>query len=433
MWEERVTDELGTVEVTTNGNHAATGLEEVRAGSPHPFDGRSIDERLHALLHTIHTWDWRASLAPAAPSVGTEAPEDHSRVPTGASSEDRLSDDTDATRAMQVPSGLALTPNQALDDQMAVVEPDSGIPEMSATMAQTPTTTPTTQSQGDSVATPELSPRGVAETVLIESGTPSGPVAPPTEQIPLPPEGVTPPAETADLLTEADHESRTATATPQEDSSFVEGTTSWFGHEPEARAAPESLLRRFSSSSTTRWVLLGVAAVVVVVLIIVGIRHFASNPGSAGPSVTTTTQAPTHRVSHNHFVAPISVAELIQYEGYAATFQSGNLSASAALAKEGNAPTAGQLDLALLSYRQVLNVYKLDLAVIRWPASMQTAIAADTAQLQQLASSLGSFGSVSPTGIPAWLSQFHILANSTQTDDNVVRRDLGLPASSAFP
>ncbi len=123
---------------------------------------------------------------------------------------------------------------------------------------------------------------------------------------------------------------------------------------------------------------------------------------------------------------------MVQYEGYAAIYQSGNLSTSAVLAKAGNAPTAGQLDLAMLSYRHVLNVYKLDLAFLQWPASMRNTVAADSTQLQLLASYLGDFGSVSPTGIPAWLSQFHLLASSTQADDNVVRRDLGLPASSAF-
>ena len=64
---------------------------------------------------------------------------------------------------------------------------------------------------------------------------------------------------------------------------------------------------------------------------------------------------------------------------------------------------------------------------------MQTAIESDHAQLQALTSFLQAFSSVAPNGVPAWLSQLHNRGSTTEAADNVVRKALGLPASSSFP
>jgi hypothetical protein len=64
---------------------------------------------------------------------------------------------------------------------------------------------------------------------------------------------------------------------------------------------------------------------------------------------------------------------------------------------------------------------------------LRTAIEADHAQLQTLASFLQAFSSVAPNGVPAWLSQLHNRAGTTEAADNVVREALGLPVSSSFP
>jgi hypothetical protein len=176
---------------------------------------------------------------------------------------------------------------------------------------------------------------------------------------------------------------------------------------------------------------LAVAAIAVVVLIIGGIRLFAKSPGSTGATATTV----THPVArpNRRLVAPINASQMTQYRGYAEGFQSANVTATRGFIKAGSTPTASQVVLVVGAYRTAVSVYNYQLYFIRWPASMQTAIEADHGQLQALASFLQAFSSVAPDGVPAWLSQLHNRASTTEAADNVVRETLGLPASSSFP
>jgi hypothetical protein len=64
---------------------------------------------------------------------------------------------------------------------------------------------------------------------------------------------------------------------------------------------------------------------------------------------------------------------------------------------------------------------------------MQPAVQADHAQLTALLGLLQSFSTISATGTSAWLSDLHNQANTAQTADNVIRKDVGLPISSSFP
>jgi hypothetical protein len=89
--------------------------------------------------------------------------------------------------------------------------------------------------------------------------------------------------------------------------------------------------------------------------------------------------------------------------------------------------------LVVGAYRTAVELYNYQLYFIHWPASMQTAIEADHAQLQALNSIMQAFPSVAPNGVPAWLSQLHNRAGSAEAADNVVREALGLPGSSSFP
>jgi hypothetical protein len=207
----------------------------------------------------------------------------------------------------------------------------------------------------------------------------------------------------------------------------------WFGREPEAEPEPDGWLRPLWSHPKVKFAGFAVAVAVIALAIIVGIRHFATNNSSSGPSLTTTTQPASHPVHHNSFVLPISTAELLQYEGYATALQNGNAAASTGFAKAGTTPTASQLTLVVVAYRTVVNDYNYNLHLIQWPTSMKSAVAAEGGQLGSLANYLQSLGSVGPTGVPAWLTQFHALTNTIQMDDNVVRRDLGLPNETSFP
>ena len=255
---------------------------------------------------------------------------------------------------------------------------------------------------------------------------------PPSEFLAEPSDTLVPPEEAMDPLP-GEFAPRLASAPPPEGTHGEEGVdgSSWLGQEPEPE--PERPVRRFWSNRLTKVAVLGLAALVVVVLIIGGIRLFAKSPASPGPTATRTTQ-PSHRsVHHSHFVAPISAAELTQYQGYATALQNANLAAIRGFEKAGSTPTASQVVLVVSAYRTAVNDYYFQLHFIHWPQSMQTAIESDYAQLQALASFLQAFPFVAPNGVPAWLSQLHNRTGTTQTADNAVRQDLGLPASVSFP
>jgi hypothetical protein len=373
--------QLGPREMTTNGPHRVTDAESPRPAdeAPSSLNGQWVDERLEALLQTIRTWDWRAEVAEVDPPPADVAT---TTVPHPAT--------TTSIEAQEEPQLLVRDPSPfrgIADTQPLVIEP---------------------------------TPRSVA-------------VAPPTETDAPPVKAVALPSETVDPPVEV--------APPLEVDPSVEGTlgdvavdrTSWFGHEPEPEPEPDGPIRRLWSHRTTKLAVLGLTAVVVVVLIIGGIRLFAKSPGSPGPSATTVTQPASRPVHHNHFVAPISAEQLTQYQRYAAALQNANLAAIRGFDRAGSTPTTAQVVLVVVAYRTAVNLYDFQLHFIQWPQSMQSAIEADHAQLQTLTSFLQAFSSVTPDGVPAWLTQLHNRTGFTQTADNVVRRDLGLPATSSFP
>ena len=57
-----MSDQLGSVELTTNGTRKATDVERSNLvnDGPDTLSALSVDERLEALMETIRTWDWRA-------------------------------------------------------------------------------------------------------------------------------------------------------------------------------------------------------------------------------------------------------------------------------------------------------------------------------------------------------------------------------------
>lgn len=133
------------------------------------------------------------------------------------------------------------------------------------------------------------------------------------------------------------------------------------------------------------------------------------------------------------FVAPIPAAQLTKYEQYAQALQTANDTATKGFVGAGSTPTPAQIGAVVAPYWTALNLYDFQLHFIQWPASMQTAIAVDHAQLKSLMSFLKSISLVSPTGMNLWLSDLHNRTNTTQTADNQIRQDLGLPSSSSFP
>jgi len=197
--------------------------------------------------------------------------------------------------------------------------------------------------------------------------------------------------------------------------------------------------RRWWSHPRVKFVVLGLAAVAAVLLIIWGIRFATKNPGSGDVSTTTVTRpshslAPqdNHAASSTHSV-PITAAQLTRYELWATALQKANETATKGFIAAGSTPTPAQITAVVTPFYTAVHLYDFQLHFIAWPASMQTAIEVDHAQMNALMSFLQSLSFESPTGMSAWLSQLHDRSGSVQTADNQIRRDLGLPSSSSFP
>lgn len=484
-------DGLRPAEASTNGNHAVIDSQEPSTGAPTP-DGRTVDERLEALLHTIRSWDWRKNLVESdrlrdiaatatVTSATTSTSDDAPKAPasrTAEHSEQEVSeefpgDQTPETQPMRPASGprhaavesalfasskversitdvSLCTPPQPERDTHAAedrhtgatdaeAEAEATLTEFNAAFAPLSTATGSNSSHGDTGPlvvdeTPYLDPPDKVEPTL------SVTLAPSTASMTVPTENVAgsaePVAETEPDETHAETaEVKVQNCVSEEAATELSGVneTTWFGPEPEAEPEPDNWLRPLWSHPTVKLTLFIVVAALLVLGIIVGIRHFAKNNSGSGPSLTTVTRPASHATHHPAFVAPISSAALSQYEGYATALQNGNAAASTGIANAGSTPTVSQLALVVVAYRTVVNDYNYNLHLIKWPASMGSAIAAESGQLASLANYLQSFGSVGPTGVPGWLTQFHALTSTIQTDDNMVRRDLGLPAETSFP
>ena len=433
--------------MTTNGTHKVTDPESWgRTDEPTGLaNSQSIDERLEGMLQTIRTWDWRGAgveaVSPPADVVATMVPPQEETRPTGArEGSESLARDRSPPQdlADAQPAAVAMEPRP---------DPHTGNSLTDAVGPISDTAAPPVEIVSPPVEvdpSAEGLPRGdsaslVKEPSLFQDVARTEPVV--MKPAPVPDTG-DPPPDAVGSISDAVAPPVGIDPPPTEVDPFVEGMikdigvdlTSWFGHEPEPEPEPEheGLIRRMWSHRTTKWAVLTVAAILVVILIIGGIRLFAKSPGSTGTTATTATRAPFHP-HRSPVAAPINAAEVTRYQRYAAGLQSANVAATRGFIKAGSTPTASQVVLVVGAYRTAVNVYNYELYLFRWPASMQTAIAADHAQLQALTSFLQAFSSVAPNGVPAWLSQLHNRASTTEAADNVVRGRLGLPTSSSFP
>ena len=375
--------------MTTNGTREGADTTSVARTeeTSSSLNGQSVEERLEALRQTIRTWDWRAGVVEVRPSATEVA----------ATTGPPLT--TTFTEIHADPESLVGDPSplQGVEDTQPIV--DDATP----------------RSIGVASSTGAITPPVVA--VAPSTGT----LAPSTREF-------DPPLEVAPLL---EYPSPDGTLG---DEVGVDGTL-WLGQEPEPqpKSEPDGRLLRLWSHRMTKLAVLALAALVVVALIIGGIRLFAKNPGSPGPSATTVTRPASRSVHHNHFVAPISAAQLTRYQKFALDLHNANLAAISGFEKAGSTPTPAQVAPVVEAYRTAVNNYDFQLHLIQWPQSMQSAIEADYAQLQALAGFLQAFALVPPNGVPRWLSQVHNRTGTTQAADNVVRQDLGLPASFSFP
>jgi hypothetical protein len=161
---------------------------------------------------------------------------------------------------------------------------------------------------------------------------------------------------------------------------------------------------------------LGTAIIVVIIVAMVRSNSPSSNPGSPLSS------PPVH----------VSKTVLTQYTAISATLDRANAAAAKALAN-GSSQTAAQVVAEVAPYLTALDAFDFNLHLISWPKAMQAPTYGLALELQALTQYLGSASSANASSLNSWVAQFHALAQKTQTADNVIRGDIGLPATTSYP
>ncbi len=433
-----MSDQLGSVGTTTNGKHPVADAQPTSAGGQieRPYNPQSVDERLEALMQTIRKWDWRSgSVEPDPPSISEPGETSGSAQISSAPTDDRGGPDVGV-----------VPPPPAAADALTLVDPlprhakaapllaqptDATVPSPAPPPPAAPQEPPTLivaapVQESPVVGSHEIPSTTAAEPVPTEQPDASLPsVLPPPPASPQDPPTLILAASVREPASPlASHETPPAAVGLQPDSA------------PGVEPHPEVLDTK--NRSRIKVVLICIAALVVLLLIIGGIRLLSDKNQGSGPSEPPATTAVTRPTTHTassvaQAPLPIPSAAMTQYEQYAGTLNEANTTATKALTSGGDALTTAEVVPVANIYATALNTYSLELAYITWPASLQSAVKADQAQLVITASYLKSIGAVSPTGLNSWLAQLKAQATTTETLDNALRQQLDLPKTTAFP
>jgi hypothetical protein len=436
-----VSEQSGSLGTTTNGKHPIADTEPTSVGGQRAqlYSAQSVDERLEALMQTIHTWDWRSPSAEEGPPSDSGPGEPLASAPiSSVPTRDHRGPDVSPVVPPRpaTPNGqnvIVPTPRHAKTEPRAAEQPDAAIPSPVPPAPEAPPDPPTL-----------ISVTPVQESAVVGSQE----IPPATTVVPLPPEqrDATAPSVLPSSPPEARPDPPTLIlATPVQESATVLGTheapSTLEGFQPESAPGVEpypDALETKRRAARVKVALLCIAALVVVLLIIGAIRLFSGKSQGSGPSEPPPTTAVTRTTTHaaasvDQAPLPIPSAELTQYEQYAQSLNEANITATKALTGSKAALTPAEAVPVATIYGTDLNTYSLELAYIKWPASLETAVKADQAQLVIMAAYLKAVGSVSPTGLNSWLAQLKAQATTTEALDNGLRQELDLPKTTAFP
>jgi hypothetical protein len=391
---------------------------------------RSVDDRLDALLQTIRTWDWRSGRGEArAPTADVATaiagtPTTMAPVETGQNTDstnpDPSPDAVAGPLATAVPNRAGESPDPLVTDRTTSFDPRPAATETPPHVAVTApveerssSEVSSTQFEQDASATwsdLDEAPAHEPEQFEHHFGTQPVMVAPVRGAGTIPEEPV-------------HHGSEDAAA-------------AWFDDVVDLKPEPHAI-RHLWSRRWVRIVTVCLAVAVPIVLIIGAIRVTTNSSPSAPPATTAGHASNTSSSSSSHHrsphVAPIDSAQLTQYKTYAESLQKANVSADQGFVNAGSTPTQAVLAPVVASYLSALDLYGLRVHSMQWPASLQTDVTIDEAQLKTLTDLLVFLPAANPATLNVWLSQLHHDASIVQDTDNQVRHDLGLPALSSFP
>ena len=226
-------------------------------------------------------------------------------------------------------------------------------------------------------------------------------------------------------------ESEIATAEPETD--VVETEATAVGTVPAGAVAtslkPDAPRARFAEDpAPPRWwvkyvMWLGTA---VIVVIIVAIIRSNSPPSTSSPFGPLSNGTKTTTTVH------VSKAVLTEFTTISGALDTANMEATKALAN-GSSQSAAQVATEVAPYLKALDTFNFDLHLMTWPTAMQVPSQDLVLRTKSLASFVVSEASANAASLSAWFTQFHTLAQQTQAADNVVRRDIGLPATTNYP
>jgi len=193
--------------------------------------------------------------------------------------------------------------------------------------------------------------------------------------------------------------------------------------EPDELEIPPSTARRVAKSLL--WL---IPVVVVVGLVAIITTH---NPGETSGSLTPTTVTPSGGA--HAATIPVSPTVLAQFNSVSKPLNAANTTVTHALASSSSSQSFTQVAAEVAPYGTALSAFAFEFQSISWPATMQAPSHDLTLRTQALIRFLPSISSASFDTLNAWFTQFHVLAANVQTADNLIRRDIGLPATNSYP
>jgi hypothetical protein len=405
-----MSDNVSDAEVSRNGTQTL---------APQPLGPASIEERLATLRETVRTWDWRAALLDAPPPPTEDAPLAPSSVQTPPR----------PAHAAEPALSTAPYPTESREEQ----EPPST--NAAASRAGVPQDQISTEGQPahtDEAVIPPLE--------VLSAPQATSPAAEEAQSVLI---AVSPPApsdmQAVPVVTEAvPAVADSAVASAQSDRGFGDFFEAPVVAEPELQRGPDGPFTRLWAHPWTKLAALCLVVVVAVLVIVGGLRLAHRNPESgSGPAPTTVTGpttdgAATTSTTQAAAAIPVTAAQLVQYKQYSAAFEAANATTKTGLAGAGASPTLAQITPIVATYLNALKLYNLQFHYVQWPASMQTDVSADEAQLSAMMNFVPSVGSIAATDAATWLSELHAQATTLQAAENKIHQDLGLPASTSL-
>jgi hypothetical protein len=368
----------GRTDLEVSRNGADAPLVSRRGGSAFtlpPETGQSTEDRLASILEMIRTWDWRSSGPDDSQSGGLSRP------------------------SVFNPAQVAATAPELLADPPRLQERQAPQPQIhSSDLAGAVAATAATAGLQD-ISRDEMSSRP------IQSDT--GQVA--IDQVPAVATAVQP-----ETTQRQDSASPVAMIDPIDDRELSESD--------ESDQGPQASPRRFGR------LIIAVIAIAIVIVIIVVIRLTVANPSSGSLTPTTVHSGAT---TGSSALIPVSSAVKADFVAASNPLDAANVTVTKALS--GSGQSVAQVALEITPYVTALNNFDAAIHTVPWPSAMQLQSEALIQKTQALLTFTTSISSVNAATLNSWVAQFRVLAADAQNSDNLVRKDIGLAATTNYP